>query len=245
MAYIGKLALGLGFMIIAISFTGRYASSDVCREVVVNINNQTDNYFLDETDLTNLLTDNGMELVVGRSFDELNLREMEGKVKEEPFVDAVEIYRDLKGNLIVNVDLKRPIARIIRRGAPHAYLADDGSIMPVSDRYTSRVMLISGGYSHILIDGEDENIGKVMKMVRYINADPFWKGQISQINIDEDLNITIYPQVTRQTIEFGQPENLEEKFDKLMIFYKEILPTKGWNSYKRVNVEFKDQIVAE
>jgi cell division protein FtsQ len=35
-------------------------------------------------------------------------------------------------------------------------------------------------------------------------------------------------------IDFGKPVDIEEKFRNLKIFYKEILPTKGWNSYESV-----------
>ncbi len=242
----GKAMLVVLFMLTAISFTSKKKDGNVCRELVVHISNQAENYFLDENDIMNLLTENGMEIIAGRPFEQLNLKEMEEKVLEEPFVEDAEIYRDLKGNLIANVDLRRPVARIIRRGAPHAYIASDGTVMPVSEKYTSRVMLISGAYAGKIIEGEDtDNIGRVMNAVRYIHEDPFWKGQISQIDIDRQLNMTMYPQVTRQKIEFGKPEHLEEKFDKLMIFYKDILPSKGWNAYQRVNVEFKDQIIAE
>ena len=242
----GKAMLVMLFMITAISFTSKRSDGNVCRELVVNISNQAENYFLDENDVMNLLTNNGMELIAGRPFDQLNLKEMEEKVSEEPYVQDAEIYRDLKGNLIVNVDLRRPVARIIRRGAPHAYVAADGTIMPVSEKYTSRVMLVSGEYAGKIIQGEDkDNIELVMAAIRHIHDDPFWKGQIAQVDIDRNLNMTMYPQVTRQQIEFGRPENLEEKFDKLMIFYKDILPSKGWNAYQRVNVEFKDQIIAE
>ena len=55
----------------------------------------------------------------------------------------------------------------------------------------------------------------------------------------------MFPQVGGQLIEFGKPENLESKFKKLMIFYKEILPKHGWNAYERVNLEYEGQIIAE
>jgi cell division protein FtsQ len=55
----------------------------------------------------------------------------------------------------------------------------------------------------------------------------------------------MFPQVGGQLIEFGKPENLELKFKKLRIFYKEILPEKGWNAYERVNLEYEGQIIAE
>ncbi len=58
-----------------------------------------------------------------------------------------QLFGDLKGNLIVNVELRRPIARIVQSDAPDAYIAEDGVIMPVSEKYTSRVMLLSGSYA--------------------------------------------------------------------------------------------------
>lgn len=246
--YAGRVLAVALFMVIAISFTSRDDDGDTCRDLVINISNQADNYFLDEAEVRNIITDHGMSLVTGKPYRELNLKEMENKVREEHYVDEVEIYRDLKGNLLVNVALKRPMARIIRQGAPHAYIAEDGSIMPVSENYTSRVVLISGSYAPRLIAGEDndaENNEKVLAMLQEVYEDDFWRSQIAQIDIDSKLNMTIYPQVTQQKIEFGKPENLEEKFEKLMIFYKKILPSKGWNAYERVNVEFKDQIIAE
>ncbi len=244
----GRVLLVLVFMVMAIAFTDRKDNGDTCNELVINIVNQTDNYYLDETDVNNLVTDHGQALITGQPFAELNLKEMEGKVREEPFVEDVEIYHDLKGNLIVNVHLKRPMARIVRSGAPHAYVAEDGTIMPVSDKFTSRVMLISGPYADKLIaqnEEDAENNEQIMAMIRTVYEDPFWSGQVAQIDIDKNINMTIYPQVTKQRIEFGKPTELEEKFSKLMIFYKKILPSKGWNAYERVNVEFKDQIIAE
>ena len=53
------------------------------------------------------------------------------------------------------------------------------------------------------------------------------------------------PQVGDERIEFGLPVNEEVKLRKLRIFYKEILPKTGWNQYKRVNLEYEGQIVAE
>jgi len=42
-----------------------------------------------------------------------------------------------------------------------------------------------------------------------------------------------------------ETETIEEKFRKLMVFYKEILPQKGWTRYERVNLKYEGQVVAE
>jgi cell division protein FtsQ len=120
--------------------------------------------------------------------------------------------------------------------------------MPVSEKYTSRVVLISG-YVKALLESEDLNKteeGKqLMEMIEYVNADRFWSAQVAQLDIERDGKINIFPQVTGQRVEFGRAENIETKFKKLMIFYKEILPTRGWTKYERVNLEYEGQVIAE
>ena len=53
------------------------------------------------------------------------------------------------------------------------------------------------------------------------------------------------PQFSKQKIIFGYPDNLDEKFEKINIFYKKIVPAKGWNTYRTVNVKFKNQIICD
>jgi cell division protein FtsQ len=158
-------------------------------------------------------------------------------------------FGDLKGNLIVNVELRRPIARIVQSDAPDAYIAEDGVIMPVSEKYSSRVILISGSFVKQLLESEDltksEEGLQLKEMIEFINEDDFWKAQIAQLDIASNGKITIYPQITAQRVEFGRAENFEAKFKKLMIFYKEILPQRGWTRYERVNLEYEGQIIAE
>jgi len=82
-------------------------------------------------------------------------------------------------------------------------------------------------------------------VLQYIDADPFWKAQIAQIELNENNELTLYPQVSKQVIIFGSPEDYEQKFKKLKVFFKQILPQKGWNKYEKVNIKYNNQIVCE
>jgi len=44
-------------------------------------------------------------------------------------------------------------------------------------------------------------------------------------------------------IEFGNAENIEVKFNKLKIFYKEGLGHHKWSNYRKINLRYKNQIV--
>ncbi|MBI3219929.1 MAG: cell division protein FtsQ [Bacteroidetes bacterium] len=236
--------LGLSFLI---AFSERKQGGAVCKDIVVELDNLSENHFLDEADVLHLVEGSG-EPVKGVGISRIKLKEIEKKLKYDKHILDAELFGDLKGNLIVNVELRRPIARIVQSDAPDAYIAEDGVIMPVSEKYTARVVLISGAVKPLL-ESEDLNRteeGKqLMAMIEFINADPFWKAQVAQLDIQKNGKVVIYPQVTGQLVEFGKPENLEVKFKKLMVFYKEILPTRGWTRYERVNLEYEGQVVAE
>ena len=243
-----KVAAALVVVSLLIAFTERKQGGAVCSNIVIELDNSQENHFMDEADVLKLVETSG-QTVKGMSIDRVNLKEIESKLKFDKHILDAELYGDLKGNLIVNVELRRPLARIVQEDAPDAYIAEDGTIMPVSEKYTSRVVLISGPYVKKLLASEDLNKTEegvqILGMIRLINKSDFWKAQVAQLDIDHSGKIAIYPQVTGQVVEFGKPENIETKFKKLMIFYKEILPQRGWTKYSRVNLEYEGQVIAE
>lgn len=231
-----------------IAFTERMKSDVTVREIQISIENIHENHYLDEKDVLKLMRLN-TENLRGATLDKLNFSEIENRIRQNPYVADAELFSDLKGNLMVTVSLRRPVARIIQSDGPDAYIGEDGTIMPVSDRFASRVVLISGDFMPKLLkvrNIHELNEGKqIMEMLDMIRQDAFWSAQIAQIDINWKGKAVLYPQVGDETIEFGKPEDFETKFRKLKIFYKEILPRVGWNKYDRINVEYEGQVVAE
>jgi cell division protein FtsQ len=231
-----------------IAFAERHQSSASIRDITIKMVNVNENHFLDESDIVNLMQLN-RETLKGATMDRVNLKDVEKKIKSEPFIKDAQLYSDLKGNLVVKTELRRPIARLVRNDGPDGYIAEDGTVMPVSDKFTARVVLMSGSYVNQLLkqnNVNDTEDGKnLIALLNVIREDDFWAAQIAQLDIDSKARITLFPQVGDEKIEFGKPENIPVKLKKLMIFYKEILPRMGWNKYGRVNLEYEGQIVAE
>ena len=243
-----KVAVALIGVSFLIAFTEGKRGGAVCKDIVVELDNLHENHFMDEADVLKLVTESGQP-IKGVGIDRIKLKEIESKIKYDKHILDADLYGDLKGNLVVDVELRRPIARIVQSDAPDAYISEDGVIMPVSEKYTSRVVLISGPFVKGLLESEDLNKteeGKqLMEMIEFINDDKFWKAQVAQLDINSAGKISIYPQITGQRVEFGKPENIEVKFKKLMVFYKDILPQRGWTRYERVNLEYEGQVIAE
>jgi cell division protein FtsQ len=243
-----KVAVALMVVFFLIAFSERKQGGAICKNIVIDLDNVHENHFMDEADVLKLVERSG-EAIKGASLEHIRLKEIETALKGDKHILDAELYGDLKGNLVVNVELRRPIARIVQEDAPDAYIAEDGTIMPVSEKYSSRVVLISGPFVKRLLESGDlsksEEGQQLMDMLEFINEDRFWKAQVAQLDLSKEGKITIYPQVTGQRVEFGKAEDIELKFKKLMIFYKEILPQRGWTKYERVNLEYEGQVIAE
>lgn len=243
-----KLLLSVIVMFSLIGFVERNQQDKLCNNIAVTVDNQLDNYFINEQDIIALITDNGNKQIIGTPLYKLPLKKIEQEVMAHKYVENAEVYKDLKGNLVVKVDQNRPIARIVRPYAPDAYISHHGEILPVSDRYTARVVIVKGQLSDRFIEEglTRQNRGRdFFELLLYLQEEPLWQAQIAELELDRLGNVTMYPQIGKQEIYFGKAENFAAKFKKLDIFFKKILPHKGWNHYQKVNVNFKNQIICE
>ncbi len=232
----------------AIAFVERKQDYKKIRELNILIHDEGNNYFIDKEEVHKLVTADNSDFIVGSEYAAVDLKAIEDRVRQNEYVSTTQAFKDLSGNLTIEISLCKPIARIIRTDKPDSYICESGKVISTSKKYTPRVLLISGDYLDKITSGNlqaDSAYQSLFGLIKFINEDPFWKAQISQLNIDRSGDVTLYPQVTKQYIEFGKVENVGDKFLKLKYFYKKILPHKGWNHYARVNLEYEHQIICE
>lgn len=231
-----------------IAFTTGRSSDGVVREVQILIENNAENHVLEEQDVFRLMQLD-RENLIGASLNTLNMRQLELRIRNNRWVEDADVYSDLKGNLFIEITLRRAIARFVQPDGSGAFIAQDGTTMPIPQRYAIRSLLLTGPGTLPLMKKEnlyqDAYGSKLMVLLHALNADAFWKAQITQLDIAASGKIIMHPQVGSQVIEFGKPEQIEARLNKLHIFYTRILPTRGWNRYHRVNVAYENQIVAE
>ncbi len=239
----------LAVLFVTIGFVEKREVGYRIDDISVEIENRFENFFVDERDVLALIMENEGDSILGDHFGRVNLKEIEQRIESHSFVKDAEVYRDLKGHLVVKAYQSKPIARLVANNGKHAYISEEGNVLPVSSKYTARVVVLTGEYMNKMTKAEsieeEEYYQALYDLVNHVNADRFWKMQIAEINVDKKGKIVMYAQVGKQRLELGRAENIADKFKRLKIFFKEIMPTKGWNAYDRVNVEFKDQIICE
>jgi len=228
---------------VAVDFRGRQKE-----EVFINIDEKDGNFFVVREDVLDIIDEIKRDHPTTARLHKIGLRPIEEKLRSIDFVLDAQVSRDLKGNLIVEIEQDQPIARILASDGGGAYISEDLDLLGLSDSYSARVLLLSGAGSDSLLSKPFINSTKgqeICRFVKYINRHPFWKAQIAQLDFDENLDMVVYTQVGKEKFQFGQAKNFEDKLEKMKLFYDEIVPKKGWGHYKVVKLQYKDQIVCD
>ncbi|MFY0653849.1 MAG: hypothetical protein JXQ96_17540 [Cyclobacteriaceae bacterium] len=243
-----KYVLAVLVLLVAIGFTGKKQSDRFVQDVMINIDNQFENYFIDQSDVFDLVHETGKSYLLNMDIGQLDLRDIERKIETHRFISDAEVYRDLNGVLTIDVSQNRPIARILNPDGKDKYIGTTGLILPESPHYTAKVPLIilenEFAYSNEKIQDTEQGM-ELFQLLTFIEGIKFWKAQIATIEINKRYELTIHPQITKQLVRFGVASDYEDKLKRLKVFYKEILPYRGWNNYSEVSLKYKEQIVCK
>ena len=237
-------------VLVLIFFAEQKYQNKTCVQLIVKLSG-AEVPLVKEQEVADAISKNGQEPVEGAPLSELNLAKLERRVLTNRLVKNCQLYRDLEGNLVADVVQYDPIARLVNtaegniKRANGGYYSQEGIYLPLSSAYTKRVLLLSGGFFDKHRDLTKPEFLSLREVLQQIVGNPFWKAQISQIIIQKNGELLMIPQVGNHLVEFGSLENYSDKFSKLKIFYDQVLPTKGWETYSKVSVKYKNQIVCE
>ena len=88
-----------------------------------------------------------------------------------------------------------------------------------------------------------QNLYRAFHIVQQVMADSFLTAQVSQLYINSDNEIELSPAFGHHVIIFGDTLQTAEKLEKLKAFYIQGIPRAGWDTYRIINLKYKDQII--
>lgn len=243
---------GFGLFILAVF--GLISAADsrshgTIHKVLVNIKPlENDVLLIKNEDLAKLLNKSYDLKLKNQKVEKLNLTKIEQAIEKNDFVEDAQVYIDARNNLQINVTQKTPILRVILNDNSTFFIDNSGKKLPVSKQAVLRLPVLTGSlpaFRNAMIKEKKNPYSKAFNIILAIQKDPFMYALTEQIVVDENKDISIIPKLGNHKIILGNAEDLEEKFKKLEIFYKQGMPPEGWNIYKEINLKFKDQIVAK
>jgi len=242
---------GLLVLLVLVGFVTRHENQLPCAGVDIDVHSSAGMYFIDQNDVHHQIV-NVADSVTGRPMIDIDVSNIEDVIARMPEVKDVDVFKTINGKLQVAVELRVPVARVFMVDGSSFYIDEAGQEMPLSPKYTARVLAVNGYLwkTKIPADRDVPEVSQctqqqedIYRLASFIQSDSFWSAQIQQVYVDENLEYVLIPRVGNYEIEIGKMTDIETKFNQLNAFYEQALSKMDWNKYKSINLKYKNQIV--
>lgn len=226
---------GLGF---GIFWSNLQAREEVCAGMEIKIVKNDSVEFITRKVVAEELASIGIE-VKGKLLKDINTEEIENILKEYDYVENAEVGIMTDRKVHVEVQQLVPIMRMFNIYGDSYYVNAVGKKMKTEARYSMDVPVITGNFKEIGPTAE-----AMIPMVKYITARPDLARYVTILDVQNLKNVYIYPNIRGHVVNFGSPDDFDNKFAKLKQMYDEVIPVKGWWMYDTISVKWRHQIVA-
>ncbi|MES2809246.1 MAG: cell division protein FtsQ, partial [Bacteroidota bacterium] len=102
--------ISLGGVVVLMSFIEIKKSTMTCKDVKIYIPGSQ--YFIDKKEVEHILQLSSFTLV-GRRLDNINLHDLETRLRANPFIEYAKVYADMDGVITMEIEQRQPIMRIM------------------------------------------------------------------------------------------------------------------------------------
>ena len=192
----------------------------------------SNNLFITKDSIKNAVIEIITTKNIGKS--SVHVKALEFELNKIELVRKSDVFVDVNGTMVVNIQQRKPIARFIDN---KSYLDEDGLVMPKSKYYSARVPVIKG-YTKT-----QDQLDLIYKISSYIKNDKFLSQSATEILIDSNSNFSIKLRGYRFKILIGQLNNLDLKIKNFKAFYINASTNQILNKYSVINLQFDNQVV--
>lgn len=160
-----------------------------------------------------------------------------------PYLKEVSASVSVSGKVVVRAKQRRPIVRLYY-GNQELYLDDECFVMPSSPLGNCNVLVAGGDFAEPLrTDSLNTQVKDLWRVALFLDQESRYGELVDQIYVERDGDIMAVPKLGNHVVELGTADDLEEKFDHLLAFYRRGMPRAGWDTYSRVSLKYHGQVV--
>lgn len=224
------------YLALALTAFNRKPAGQVCQRIEVLVKDSLDAGFVLRDDIVRMLSKQGVD-PIGRQMDDIRTNVLEEQLAGHPMIENVECYKTPGGVVCVEVKQRIPVIRVLNNRNESYYVDNKGKVMP-QEMNNSVCLVVATGYIN-----KDFATRDLYPLGMYLKENKFWNAQIEQIHVTSEGELELVPRVGDHIIALGKAEGFEDKLDRLKVFYGKVLNQVGWNKYRRINLEFENQII--
>jgi len=219
----------------------------LCNGTAIDIRGLNNNFFIDQADVLQVIRNHAGGEIKGKPVDAFNLVNIEKALRKEMWINKAELYFDNNAILHANITEREPLARIFTIGGESYYIDQTGMMLPLSEKLSARVPIFTNfpSDSKVLSTVDSSLLKDVKEMAMHLQKDSFLYAMIDQVAINSQRQFELVPKMGDQLIIFGEATSIPEKFNKLKLFYKKVMPAVGWGRYHTICLQYTGQVVAK
>ena len=232
------ILLVLASMLVAGILWARSRKADeLCRRVKVEIVNSDSTQFVTEQGVMSELAQSGIK-VVGKPMWQINAARIEEVLGKSEYLENVECVKARDGQLLIRASQLVPVMRVFDGDDVSYYVNAAGKRMNASAFYHSDVPVVQGHFTQRFPPT------RLLPLVSYVEHDSLLRTLVTMYTVRDSNNVFLVPSIYGHVVNMGPVEDIENKFEKLKLFYREVMPAKGWETYDTISVKWSHQVVA-
>lgn len=222
----------------------------VCKIFNINIEYNGAQQLITSSSIRQDLTREGIR-IKGQLITNLNIERIQRLLKTNPYVKSATVTVDVNGIVSAYLVQRKPVLRIIDI-KNYSYLLDnEGIIMPLNYFMPVRVIVANGNIDlrakssnlHRTEKSKGLLVSSLLKTTQALNSDSLTSALIEQIYVNKKGEFELVPKIGNQLILLGDTIELNDKLDKLKLFYIQGMKNQAWDTYKVINLKYRDQVV--
>lgn len=246
------IVTGIGYLVILANKT--YVEGE-CKGMDINVLTGDNNDSLVTEVQIRQMVESNFDSLENRSLNEIALPAIEQTLRKSPFIKDVDVYVTMNRKLKLKIRSFIPIVRIISNGHKSFYLDRRGYLIPVNPYHPAHVLLASGNIDVTVPDtalsqnlhykqlNDFSGIEELFNLAKQIKENRFLKAQVEHIYRNRENEYELIPKIGDQVIIFGSASLIKDKLKKLEAIYRRVMPRTGWQTYKSINLKYKNQVI--
>lgn len=177
-----------------------------------------------------------------------SLSQLENYLQTHPHIEKAYVFIDSKAKLHVNIEQINPIARVLSNNGNSYYIDENRIKVPTSEIYTAKVPVLTGYLSEPVNKNEtvqSMELESLIKIIELSNKDEYWSAQIAQLYINSSGEIYLIPRLGHHEVTLGDSSSISDKLKRLEVFYESVSQKAGWDAFRSIDVQYKNQIVCK
>lgn len=212
------------------------AKGELCSAIDVLVINGDSTSFVTSEGVLEDLKNKGIT-VVGKRMGDIDADYIEQQLKMSPYLESADCIKCKDGKVLIKVNQLVPVLRVFD-GDNSYYINRVGKRMESSMLYHCNVPVVQGHFN------KQYPPTRLLPLISYVESDSLLSSLVTMLCVRDTNNIILIPSIGGHVVNIGNADGFENKFAKLKLFYKEVMPKRGWQTYDTISVKWNHQVVA-